>query len=52
MGVRRYTRCSLCNGQNCWEIENDEGKKNVILCSWCDVEKERRFSGVNFPWPV
>ena len=49
LGERSYISCPLCKGRNVWHVDGDDGKPPAKLCSWCDIAKERRFSGVNFP---
>jgi hypothetical protein len=51
-GDRSYRKCGLCNAVNMWHVDGEDGRLPMKLCSWCDLEKGRRFSGVNFPWPV
>jgi hypothetical protein len=43
LGNKRYSKCTLCGGNNLWEIEGYDKLPPMLLCSWCDVEQSRRW---------
>lgn len=37
--------CQLCRHSNLWKIEGDDKKPAAKVCSWCDVEVDKRWAG-------